>query len=278
MQLLVLVGNTTDAKRIADALKDLGRVTLQAGELATSSLPDVILTDLPCEEISGLLSTAGGRRRALPAGCGTVAWGDAPWADVVLPADFTDRELRIACQAAMRIAQLRAERDELSRVHQQAALLAETDSLTGLPNRRAWESRLPAMQIRAQSGRELLWLAFVDLDSFKRINDSQGMQHGDRALAAAGQALQGALRRSDLVARLGGDEFGVLLTNIPAERVETVLDRLRSAVARPGQVTASIGYVPICGDLPTADLMTAAERAMRAAKQAGGNRIVRGDC
>src|SRR5690606_14940265 len=105
------------------------------------------------------------------------------------------------------------------------AQLADTDPLTGLANRRAWESRLPTMLARASQTGDTLWLALVDLDSFKAINERGGMLAGDRALAVTGKALTASVRRSDLVARLGGDEFGVLLANIPAERVAGVLNR-----------------------------------------------------
>ncbi len=217
-----------------------------------------------------------GARAGLPNGSSLIGIGDVPWADVALARDYTDRELRLACQSAAHIARLRNQHHELARAHQEVAQLAETDPLTSLPNRRAWDLRLPEMLARASRRGETLWLAIVDLDAFKTINDRDGMQHGDRVLADTGKALSTALRRSDLVARLGGDEFGVLLASIPAERVEGVLDRLRGAIDSGGKVTASIGYVAVRPNAASGELLATAEKAMRAAKRAGGNRIVRG--
>jgi diguanylate cyclase (GGDEF)-like protein len=106
---------------------------------------------------------------------------------------------------------------------------------------------------------------------------------GDEVLVRAAHALAGQLRREDLVARLGGDEFGILLHDVAETHTAAIFDRLRGAVAEQSapegfpQITASIGYVPSADGSTDADkLFAAAERAMREAKRAGGNRAVRG--
>ena len=281
-RLLVLCGEDGLAERLAVALAGSGTVWRSVAEIPAGQQADVIVTDLAADDLAVRLRPAGGRRAGPPSGCGVVgivtsAAGSGAWTDVSLPHDCTDRELLLACRAVAQIAILRSERDELARVHHEATLLAETDPLTGLANRRAWDARLPVMLARVARGGESLWLALVDLDSFKTINDRDGMAHGDRVLLTTGQALLSGLRKNDLVARLGGDEFGVLLVNIPAERVLGVLDRLRAAVEAQGQVTASFGFVAVRQDAAPGELLAAAERAMRAAKRAGGNRIERGD-
>ncbi len=281
-QLLVLCREAVLADRLAVVLGDLGTVRQSAADLPPGQHADVIVTDLTVDELAGRLGNVGGRRAGLPGSSGVVSigtnWaGRGAGANISLPLDCTDRELLLACRAVAQIARLRTERDELTRIHQEATLLAETDPLTGLANRRAWNARLPAMLSRVARSGESLWLALVDLDSFKTINDRDGMAHGDRVLSTVAQALSTGLRRSDMVARLGGDEFGVLLVNIPAERVLGVLDRLRAAVEATGQVTASIGYVASGQGATPSELLAAAERAMRAAKRAGGNRIECGE-
>jgi diguanylate cyclase (GGDEF)-like protein len=281
-QLLVLCRDAVLAERLAVVLADAGTVYRRVDDLPAGPPADVIVTDLAEDELTARLGRTSGRRTGLPGGTGLVGMGvnlgaKGAGAYISLPLDCSDRELQLACRAVAQIARLRVERDELTRIHQEATHLAETDPLTGLANRRAWNARLPAMLARVARSGESLWLALVDLDSFKTINDRDGMAHGDRVLTSTGQALLGGLRRSDLVARLGGDEFGVLLVNTPAERVLGVLDRLRAAVEAAGQVTASIGYVAAREGATPSEMLAAAEQAMRAAKRAGGNRIECGE-
>jgi diguanylate cyclase (GGDEF)-like protein len=244
----------------------------------------VIVTDLAPDEISrrakvnfGTLPDTAGVQRA---DIGIVALRPAPWADVALSAEASASELSLACHLTAEIARLRAQRDELERVRDEATHLAQTDPLTGLANRRAWESQLDA---RLALSHAPLWLAVVDLDGFKQVNDRLGMARGDEVLVRAAHALAGQLRREDLVARLGGDEFGVLLHDVAETHTAAIFDRLRAAVAEQSapegipRITASIGYVPSADGSTDADqLFSAAERAMREAKRAGGNRAVRG--
>lgn len=122
----------------------------------------------------------------------------------------------------------------------------ETDELTGVGNRRYLTSRLPEL---AHPG----WaLAVLDLDHFKRINDSHGHDAGDRVLAASAAALKTELRDCDTLVRLGGEEFAVFLPGVSKDNASAIAERLRGAVA--GQtidtgasghctVTASIGLV-----------------------------------
>jgi diguanylate cyclase (GGDEF)-like protein len=156
---------------------------------------------------------------------------------------------------------------------------AATDSLTGLPNRRAVQNALKRMI--AQAGRTLSPMAvlLLDLDHFKQINDSYGHDRGDAVLAAVGDVLASALRTSDFVGRNGGEEFIALLPDTGAEGALEAAEKLRDAIARltlPGidrAITASVGaavYPHTAADPES--LLRLADRALYAAKAGGRNR------
>ena len=161
---------------------------------------------------------------------------------------------------------------------------AATDSLTGLPNRRAVQEALKRMI--AQAGRTLAPMAVLvlDLDHFKQINDTYGHDRGDAVLAAVGDVLAGALRTSDFVGRNGGEEFVALLPDTGADGALEAAEKLRAAIARvtlPGidrAVTASVGaavYPHAAADPES--LLRLADRALYAAKAAGRNRAAVAD-
>jgi diguanylate cyclase len=118
--------------------------------------------------------------------------------------------------------------------------LSSRDALTGLPNRRTFEVALAREIDRvARSGEPALLLA-VDIDHFKRINDSHGHAAGDLVLKAVAQALLETVRPMDLVARVGGEEFAIILPNCPPAFGETVAERLRRRVEQtPVAITPS---------------------------------------
>ena len=177
------------------------------------------------------------------------------------------------------IARLRIAHDEVARAKHEVMQLAETDPLTGLANRRAWTRQLERYWLSGCASGQPFWLALVDLDLFKQVNDQNGYAAGDRVLELAASALAGQLRKDDVLARLGGDEFGVLLSGPDAEQARVVFDRLRAAVAAetapPGarQPTASIGYASSALHSDVRETLSAAERALREAKKSGGNLI-----
>lgn len=154
---------------------------------------------------------------------------------------------------------------------------AATDPLTGLANRRAFDAALD--RVLGAGGRACV--AVVDLDHFKRVNDTHGHEAGDRVLARFAELARGALRDGDLVARLGGEEFGVLLPGADAERAEAVCERLRAMVAATGfpagravlRVTASIGLAEVAPDATRAEVMRAADDALYRAKAEGRDRL-----
>ncbi len=158
--------------------------------------------------------------------------------------------------------------------------LAYLDPLTGLPNRLLFQDRVHQAIERGRRNRQMLAVMLVDLDRFKLVNDSLGLEKGDQMLRLVAERLSGTLRRSDTVARLGGDEFMVLLsttTNAEATArvAQKILDVLQPAFSLNGhEVTggASIGIAvfPDDGDDPDT-LIKNADAALSQAKEQGRN-------
>jgi len=156
--------------------------------------------------------------------------------------------------------------------------LAHHDTLTGLPNRSAFMEYLEHLLVAAREGGSQLALLFIDLDHFKRINDSLGHLAGDTLLRTAASRITHGLRTTDIVARFGGDEFMVLLTNV-AQRsdVSEVAQKLLAAIeaplhaeGRPLSVTASLGIAMFPADGGSAEeLIKHADTAMYLAKARG---------
>ena len=142
----------------------------------------------------------------------------------------------------------------------------DTDPLTGLGNRRGLS------RVRVLLGTDSV--AMVDLDHFKRVNDTSGHEGGDRLLVAFSRALRQHLRSNDLVFRLGGEEFLVIMPGTTPERVLVALEHLRQRwqAERPLPVTFSAGVAGVDeGDLSAA--LLAADAALYAAKEGGRDRF-----
>ncbi len=115
------------------------------------------------------------------------------------------------------------------------------DPLTGLYNRRGWETLLEREESRCHRYGSSGAIVSLDLDDLKRINDADGHAAGDRLIGAAARCLSQVVRSTDVVARLGGDEFGVLLIEARADDVEKLVARLHSRLAQE-QIKASVGF------------------------------------
>jgi len=170
---------------------------------------------------------------------------------------------------------------EARRLAQEISYQASHDPLTGLVNRRAFESRLEAAITSARNDHKNHGLCFLDLDQFKIINDTCGHVAGDELLKQLSGLLQTNVRESDTVARLGGDEFGVLLDGCPLGKAEVIAQTLLDAIKdfrfvwqdQTFQVGVSIGLVAITPSANMAQLLTQADAACYAAKDLGRNRI-----
>jgi diguanylate cyclase (GGDEF)-like protein len=143
---------------------------------------------------------------------------------------------------------------------------AQTDPLTGLPNRRAWDAQVK----RASSDGSRLVIAMIDFDHFKAFNDTYGHPAGDRLLKATAAAWRDQLRGDDLLARLGGEEFGLLLRDCDASVAAEVTERLRSSVSDNWTCSAGIA-IGEPGENPDA-IIARADRALYEAKAAGRDR------
>jgi diguanylate cyclase (GGDEF)-like protein/PAS domain S-box-containing protein len=275
----LIEGRGRDAGRFLEVNEALTHMSgYEAAELLRMSYWDLVHPDEVetmrrgvVELISGKSESFHAEIRMIGAG-GVVKWiafnvslvrnaGGAPLSAVVHAQDVTERK----------------------RFETELQYLADHDPLTGLYNRRRFAVELEreiAAAERYSTGGAILVL---DLDHFKLVNDSLGHSAGDELLAATARAIQGRLRSTDIVARLGGDEFGVILPHADQHRAILVAESLREVVrtvvgieAGLAHVTASVGIVTFGeGELTRGGerMVTDADAAMYAAKQAGRDRV-----
>ncbi|CAN5438236.1 hypothetical protein BH09PSE5_BH09PSE5_21940 [soil metagenome] len=193
-----------------------------------------------------------------------------------VPVEFIGRTLTLNGESYRMtiVRDLRDRRAAQARIHH----LAHHDALTGLPNRMSFMEHLEHGMRLANDTGEPLALLFIDLDDFKRVNDSLGHLAGDKLLQAVAARITDALRSTDRVARFGGDEFMVMLPNaLHRPDIEDVSRKLLAAIAMPVQaddrlisVTPSIGIALYPGSAATAaQLIKHADSAMYLAKSRG---------
>jgi diguanylate cyclase (GGDEF)-like protein len=187
--------------------------------------------------------------------------------------------------------------DALARLYRNFTAMirdSEQDRLTGLRNRRSFDSYLarvteaslataeepvPRDPVRARSGPLSWWLALFDVDHFKRINDRFGHLYGDEVLLLIAQMVGKLFRGEDRCFRYGGEEFAVVLSRSDHDGVLIAMERLRQAISthvfpQIGQVTVSVGCAPVEAGLSMVEVIEHADRALYQAKKAGRNRVV----
>lgn len=173
--------------------------------------------------------------------------------------------------------------DQRQAMEEQLRHLATVDALTQLANRRAFMEAAEQQFRQARRYQQPCTLALLDLDLFKRINDSHGHAAGDAALKLFSEVLQRSTRETDLIGRIGGEEFALLLTQTREDEAWVALERIRQQVSQAviGQgehafsMTVSIGMTPWHSALHgLEDWLNQADRALYAAKSDGRNRIV----
>ncbi len=176
---------------------------------------------------------------------------------------------------------LREQERERAAQEQRIRHQAYHDPLTGLPNRASFTEHLEEAMRRAKRAGRPLALLFVDLDLFKRVNDSLGHDAGDRLLRVAAERIRRAVREADMLFRMGGDEFTVLLEEVGgSEEAALVAGRVIEAIAEPLElqaqeisVSASIGIALYPHDAAAGErLLKSADTAMYRAKELGRNR------
>jgi len=221
---------------------------------------------------------------------GSMFWNELSFAPIVdrngqithIVGTLSDVTERV--QAEQRLARKRRALEKTNRMLEDLALL---DGLTGLYNRRHFNTQVEREWNRARREHSPLSLMMIDIDHFKRFNDTYGHLAGDRCLRAVADALRGCfVRASDLVARYGGEEFVVLAGAVDRQQARERAELVRRAIKelpieRPGRaaapaITVSIGLataVPDRGITPE-DLLLAADRSLYQAKRQGRDRVV----
>jgi diguanylate cyclase (GGDEF)-like protein len=203
--------------------------------------------------------------------CGLVIFGGLSVLGAFGRREFAEERLRLA-------------RDALAAANEKLARLARDDGLTGIPNRRYFNSRLAKLFGHAQRNQRLLAVVMVDVDNFKNFNDRYGHVAGDECLKRVAAAVTSAVRRpEDFVARYGGEELAILLPDTDSQGAFQVAERARllvQAMQIPnegsvyGVVTISLG-VAVLSPTPedvSLSLVVKADRALYEAKEAGRNR------
>ncbi|RRR68091.1 MAG: diguanylate cyclase [Candidatus Viridilinea halotolerans] len=173
---------------------------------------------------------------------------------------------------------LHTQQFELRLANAQLQALATSDGLTGLTNHRALQQELVSATHRAQRSGEPLALIMLDIDHFKRFNDTFGHPAGDHVLRVVAGVLRASVRSSDLVARYGGEEFAILLPNTTSSGAAEIAERCRQALSdliwNEWPITASFGVAvwQPCREAKQ-DLIAQADAALYHAKHQGRNRV-----
>jgi len=283
-------------------------VTAESGEKAielfTAERPDLVLLDVNMPGIDGY-ETARRIRAAQP----------DEWLPIIfLSANEYDQHLERAIEsggddylvkpvspvvlsakirALQRLDQMRGKlvdvSKELSAANQRLETLANQDGLTGIANRRAFDSLIEREIARALRSREPLSVALCDVDHFKAYNDRYGHPAGDECLRKISAAIARSCRRgTDFAARYGGEEFALLLPDTPAEGALKVVEKARqevAALAIPHEassagplvsLSAGVATFSLDQDKSAADFIARADQALYRAKHQGRNRVVCG--
>ena len=191
-----------------------------------------------------------------PVGVLVVGWSDVAQRDEprVVAASLLAHEIASVIDRADVIGQLTDE--------------AFTDALTRLPNRRAWDAEID----RALQGRGPVAVAMLDIDHFKRFNDTQGHPAGDRLLCEAASRWRAEMRTGDFLARLGGEEFALLVTGADVTTIAAITARLCARM--PSQQTCSAGIARRTAGDTLEQLVARADAALYEAKTGGRNRVI----
>lgn len=180
-----------------------------------------------------------------------------------------------------KMAAMEAQADHVKAELREQRHRATTDVLTQLPNREAWQERLNIEYQRWRRYGNPLTLAMLDIDFFKRVNDSYGHKAGDRVLQLMAKALRDRLRQTDFVARFGGEEFVLLFPETSTEAARDVLDGLRAHIkalpfhfrGEPVSVTFSAGVADFQSGDGIDEVFDLADRSLYKAKKAGRDQV-----
>ncbi|MBI4772991.1 MAG: diguanylate cyclase [Deltaproteobacteria bacterium] len=199
-------------------------------------------------------------------------------ADDYMVKPFHPQELRVRIRAGQRIVELHS---ELVSAKEALKIQATLDTLTGLLNHGAILERLKMELSRARRERRSLGVAMIDIDHFKRVNDSLGHLTGDGVLRECAKRILSTVRDYDSVGRYGGEEFLIILPGVQEVEAKNVLERVRMAVGeremvladKAIRVTVSSGVVSSDGSGNADEVIQAADAALYQAKKLGRNRV-----
>ncbi|OOZ39441.1 hypothetical protein BOW53_11550 [Solemya pervernicosa gill symbiont] len=196
---------------------------------------------------------------------------------------YLDRKERDAA-----LQELQSAQQELERMNEELKKLSLTDALTSVPNRRYFDESMEREFSRAQRDQHEISVIMIDIDNFKKYNDSYGHLEGDSCLQLVAKAMSDAVKRpTDTIARYGGEEFSILLPETPLEGAKEVAEVVRAAVEAlgiehkenpPGVVTVSLGVATVIPDNENINkpvsFVNLADKALYNAKETGRNRFV----
>ena len=199
-------------------------------------------------------------------------------ADDYIIKPFDHHELRVRIRAGQRIIQLQS---ELLSAKQDLLLLSRTDPLTGVLNRRAILSQIEKELSRAKREDKKLSLSLLDIDHFKKVNDTYGHISGDKVLRECVKRIGSAMRMYDSLGRVGGEEFLVVIPGAQGKDACAIGERIRSVIGDKDilvngssiPVTVSQGLVTWDGNMSLDELVARADQALYQAKENGRNRV-----
>ena len=178
--------------------------------------------------------------------------------------------------------------DELSEMRLQISRLSRdsrTDALTGVSNRRAFDDAMQRMMSESVADGSDLCLVLVDIDHFKKFNDTHGHLVGDQVLRFVAQEMEQCVKGRDLLARYGGEEFGILLPATPIDGASMLADNIRAIIEtqvirsaeadKPLNVTVSMGVARFRPGESASDLIERADACLYESKKNGRNRVTR---
>ncbi|NLV24319.1 MAG: diguanylate cyclase [Deltaproteobacteria bacterium] len=191
---------------------------------------------------------------------------------------FNNEELRARLRVGERMIDLQ---HQLFQAIEQQKKLAYTDPLTGIANRRAILDRLESEMARARRDQVSLWIAILDIDHFKRINDNFGHLAGDRVLQECVERISRSIRKYDCFGRYGGEEFLLIFPAVESGAEMQTLERIRKTMAdremnvedNSIHITVSLGAVKWNGSDTMDEMILKADDALYRAKQNGRNRV-----
>ncbi|MFK7997156.1 MAG: EAL domain-containing protein [Granulosicoccus sp.] len=228
------------------------------------------------------LTGADGVEKLLSVSCASVGADEEAKGVLVTLDDFTPLEHRNR-ELSETLRELHLSKEAISLKNQELEILATTDPLTGIANRRTLMERLEKDLDDARTNGTPLSCIMCDIDYFKRINDTLGHAVGDDVIRAVADRLKSFCSEDDTIGRYGGEEFVMVLPNMGAESVTQLAERVRIAVIALAsenrlvaikQLSASFGVAELLPSMPDGDsLVAAADVALYAAKEGGRNRV-----